>query len=1555
MGRCSQAGTVVLLVVAPFTVYLAVWAYAKLAFLAVSYSFDPRTALSVTIAGCSVFAKPCPESGVGEFGQTVCQYDQDTSQNLGSVRVQRELAATSMNVVRNINTGWLEYLSTEGENDCLAFQSRHCSPTCRVDVYVPQNNTLNLKVDQVKGKNAEYGTLHLNNGLSLDQLTVKGTKLRIEIVNTAIKVKAKVINGAAPIRVVDSRIATGIFTASQGNIRVIYTTNQSLAGPAPDLVKVDYRAATYNDTSVAMSAARVFHRPVEDVMVDCTAGRYLQRVLDTYDGDKNGKITASEFTAGLEKIRKCCGSSCPVYDGCAYSTTPVFVPYGESFVKADDLYTTIRDEADYTIVPYCMRRTWLASDTMVDLSNDTARAAMEVNMDRLTLSTDEGAVQVALWNESGSAPFVSQAMDDAVSAAQAADDADVEDIQIDLGYLRMLKANAAPIFDAIRDPYGNGPIGDTKETPSVVFAVFHVDMSPYLNEDVATASSVRFVYTNEPIYLSVPPAVLSVLSFGLLAPVIEHFRVDFAPSRPFQLGNESTSTRDIIGQELSRILRPRFRTSLWGVLVSIDDASPFHSPTYTRFMLDPATDIVAGASYTPDSRGVLALAFSVTIGFILSATILSRFNHLMRHFLEQSFDNKQAHKIALKKIENQELLQENAAKETTTKLLGDDHKGIKSENGEIEAAAKHCMTPCSSGDGENGTKTQNTASSFPDPLEQPVELCQVLFTDPMRRYFTDSLGEFVDRKCILNEKWLVNRAHKEKQRNRRLERFVDISIWSGNHLIALARMTWFRMATCMPWANRSAGALKKASTIYPCEKTMQDEKLMIAEHKRMEGSVTMSVFLKEFEQFCFKENINMVANVETIKKRLLVEYGVRTRGFMAARVHGCQWKRRDPYDAIRRTMPAWTSNDNLRNDYRARLAHVPDEEDALLSAFVEEYCVVTGDMRDFVSFDDLIVGRDAGANGQRNIMGHGFLTGLQRFAGSISGNAEQAKSINPDDAAFERIGLKRKSVRVETMRALSITSSAGNNVPFVKKISKHAIQGMEIFMLLGLFSLGPILTLYLALSAQSIHATTIGTDSTMHSEDTATLASKRNLRSLDVIWLVEAAAWLSAIFLAVSYILLFAVLILPKSDPSMKVSLWRKIKRKTSKFVFGCSIFALLTMLSMQCVWVILAAFLRPQQFLPMGSALVCFFAVLAFQYGQIITARHRAQKAMRGIFNSKVGARIVEACRLRLKSRNPLKTSLVAIISDSDYVFNPDDLFTLIASQSVDQARAPEEGSKTTSDLVENGSTQDNEANGEVYVTTEADANEAIGEVDVSPEADAIVASEPKADADAGVKVEANAEVELSAEANTDAEAKTNAEASTDAEAGQQPLEEKGSFGSAENPQESEMNDTGAEESLSWDDFQRLFDTLGINVLESKRRMMFAYCDTHETDTRISREEFLNAWDWLVEEIADNVLNESLGLSNFQIGIYLFVLGVVLCLLFAFLLVSMAAFNPAGGFSALIQSGFITSASVLSTGATNSFGAAGAAMNLVGSSEEVDKIVTKEVENRIEPETESA
>lgn len=152
----------------------------------------------------------------------------------------------------------------------------------------------------------------------------------------------------------------------------------------------------------------------------------------------------------------------------------------------------------------------------------------------------------------------------------------------------------------------------------------------------------------------------------------------------------------------------------------------------------------------------------------------------------------------------------------------------------------------------------------------------------------------------------------------------------------------------------------------------------------------------------------------------------------------------------------------------------------------------------------------------------------------------------------------------------------------------------------------------------------------------------------------------------------------------------------------------------------------------------------------------------------------------------------------------------------------------------------------------------------------------------------------------------------------------------------------------LSREEFNSIFDLLGIQATEQKREILFCYCDKG-CQGYITREEFADAWDYLVLQMSQSILRDEFGLSETQTNMFLAWLALGLILVFVFLLTSMSAYSQNKDFNAIVQSTIIGLAAKASEQISNTVGSGRKVVSLSSPNTSIDKLVESSVETRTE------
>lgn len=112
--------------------------------------------------------------------------------------------------------------------------------------------------------------------------------------------------------------------------------------------------------------------------------------------------------------------------------------------------------------------------------------------------------------------------------------------------------------------------------------------------------------------------------------------------------------------------------------------------------------------------------------------------------------------------------------------------------------------------------------------------------------------------------------------------------------------------------------------------------------------------------------------------------------------------------------------------------------------------------------------------------------------------------------------------------------------------------------------------------------------------------------------------------------------------------------------------------------------------------------------------------------------------------------------------------------------------------------------------------------------------------------------------------------------------------------------------------EFRDLFQKLDLSLTAQQQDRLFAYCDIDCTNT-ISREEFVEGWEFIMEEMVQQT-TEELGLDTPRIILVVASLVTMLALWFAFLFLLISAWSSQGSFQATIQSMIVAGSGAMSS-----------------------------------------
>merc|ERR1712196_710153 len=114
----------------------------------------------------------------------------------------------------------------------------------------------------------------------------------------------------------------------------------------------------------------------------------------------------------------------------------------------------------------------------------------------------------------------------------------------------------------------------------------------------------------------------------------------------------------------------------------------------------------------------------------------------------------------------------------------------------------------------------------------------------------------------------------------------------------------------------------------------------------------------------------------------------------------------------------------------------------------------------------------------------------------------------------------------------------------------------------------------------------------------------------------------------------------------------------------------------------------------------------------------------------------------------------------------------------------------------------------------------------------------------------------------------------------------------------------TDGTDSLTMEQFKRLFELLELDITEGQKEQLFAFCDL-DMSGEISEKEFTDGWEMMVQVFLENSA-DNLGLSRAQIFMVVSTMMVTLVLLIVFILLTLTAWQNEG-FEAVVQSVMIS------------------------------------------------
>ena len=202
-------------------------------------------------------------------------------------------------------------------------------------------------------------------------------------------------------------------------------------------------------------------------------GYNAKLLLDAVDTNSDNRITNSELEAHIDSLDICCGSSCPRKSSCFADRQVNYIPLNQSYITADAFIEKVVASEDTILVPRCYRK----------LSVERRGANLDAVPPTFFMSSTQGVISLK-EQSSNDTLYPVESMAGTHGIQMHNDDYDI-------------------LRKEIGDKYAQNASSDH------VYVVISASYAEY---------NLKFIYTNHPVFLWIEPALLRLLSFGILFP-----------------------------------------------------------------------------------------------------------------------------------------------------------------------------------------------------------------------------------------------------------------------------------------------------------------------------------------------------------------------------------------------------------------------------------------------------------------------------------------------------------------------------------------------------------------------------------------------------------------------------------------------------------------------------------------------------------------------------------------------------------------------------------------------------------------------------------------------------------------------------------------------------------------------------------------------------------------------------------------------------------------------------------------------------------------------------
>ena len=802
-------------------------------------------------------------------------------------------------------------------------------------------------------------------------------------------------------------------------------------------------------------------------------------------------------------------SKCPFASTCVQSYSDDYFPLGVTKLPTESFIRMVLHRNDTTIVPGCTRTVLLGNCSTV------------AGCPKVSLYSDYGKIFVYRHAHS----FLGLSSNSTVTSTQNEVVGDVG-----FGVLSMLKETADLFQTEIKPRLGSseaeavattftGRLGLASDS---LVLLLRVSASPGV-------PPARFIYSNKPVFFTLEPALLSTLSFGLLSPEVVHVDVGFhskecvtALRNEF---NESEKNRRIglMAAQIFQAVSDVRRELLFANLVYVDERHTLEKRVLQRFVTDSSTGGLTMVDFVADPFALTCFYLSLVIGCLVSVVVL-----------------------------------------VVVRRMGSSLLSTRIRHAEIMTRLYKLRT-----DSEMATYGKQIESAvwrgrFVNPFSFPVELCNEIFVDSIRKSLVDSLKTFVQTRC---------RTHQGPQSK--------------------------------PSSNNAGSVNNK---VIPAESVSCRRQRELSD-ARLANSVQMSDFLRRYERYCIFNNLTFEEDISEVKDKLL-QLGVPIRSFMVDRIYGLRWKLEVVQDLVQltsynqKTRPlviskmfdfvAFLERQDELQKLKARFSNskVSKTVDAeLTTEFLRLFCNITGRRSDCVSYESLRVTYLDGST--KHCLG--FEQAFQLFCETVVSSSEEEEiarqrqtagpMYNVSTEALQKIGPRRDLQKEEVLRSLNWRAHATRK-PLYLDLSWMYLQWVTVTVhMCALFSppfccfaiFQVLQDRFARTTASTVNAFPLSNHDLFEILYTAVTEPRQYTTLLS--WNIATICGLVA-----AVALLF--LLLCSYCEAYLSNFANKVRRSIFALLLTPYFLFFVAFIACSSTWVILLAFLHPEEYLPQGMCL---------------------------------------------------------------------------------------------------------------------------------------------------------------------------------------------------------------------------------------------------------------------------------------------------------------------------------------------------------------------------------